>query len=399
MGVLFLFVIFLLINQVLFGFYESQKAFKIDKNKLNLLYLYHSFFFGIYLWYASLTTSDSFRYFSMIENHEGSWLSLFGTDTSFIHFVGYPFYLLGSSYEMVMFIFSWFGYLGFFYAYLFFKEKIPVRITVLKMDLLTALLFLPNMHFWTVSLGKGSLIFLGLMMFTYAITKPKSRLVLLILGAIIIFFIRPHVFLFVALGAVLGYMSGKEKIPVSQKLFIFISLISVLILVQDQILAVADLQKSENIIDDFEEFASERASNLASSGSGVDISSYPLPLKLFTFWFRPLFFDAPNFLGIIVSFENLFYLFLFLKILNKKFFKFIKNAPSYVKMSLVIFLTTSFAMTFVTSNLGIIMRQKSMIMYYLFFVIYYFLAEKKYKRMLRIRELKAKRLYDIEVVT
>jgi hypothetical protein len=38
---------------------------------------------------------------------------------------------------------------------------------------------------------------------------------------------------------------------------------------------------------------------------------------------------------------------------------------------------TSFAMTFVMSNLGIIIRQKSMVMYFLFFVIYYYLAHEK----------------------
>ncbi|MGA9590607.1 MAG: hypothetical protein WBV11_12325, partial [Salegentibacter sp.] len=50
-----------------------------------------------------------------------------------------------------------------------------------------------------------------------------------------------------------------------------------------------------------------------------------------------------------------------------------------VKISLSLFLLSSFAMTFVMSNLGIIIRQKSMIMYFMFFVIYYFLAHEKAK--------------------
>jgi len=55
-------------------------------------------------------------------------------------------------------------------------------------------------------------------------------------------------------------------------------------------------------------------------------------------------------------------------------------------MSLVIFLSASFAMTFVMSNLGIIMRQKTMVMYFLFFVIYYYLAEKKYIKLLALKK-------------
>ena len=246
------------------------------------------------------------------------------------------------------------------------------------------------MHFWTASLGKGSAIFLGLMMFTYAIIKPKSRLFLLFLGSIIIYYIRPHVFMFVAVGTVLGYMSGKEKIPLWQKALVFISLGGALILVQDQILAVMNLQNSENIIEDFQAQSEERSEDLSRSGSGVDMSSYPLPFKLFTFWFRPLFIDAPNILGIITSFENLIYLLLFLKILKKDFIKFIKKSPAVVKMSFVIFISTSFAMTFVMSNLGKIMRQKSTVMYYIFFVIYYYLAQKKYYKMIKIKHLRQK---------
>mgnify|MGYP006165878603 CR=1 FL=1 len=56
-----------------------------------------------------------------------------------------------------------------------------------------------------------------------------------------------------------------------------------------------------------------------------------------------------------------------------------------VKMSAIAFLLTSFAMTFVMSNLGIIMRQKSMVMYFGFFVIYYFLAQEEFDRRSRER--------------
>ena len=395
-GVAFLIIIFFLINQVIFGIYEKKHKF-FDKKKMNLLYGYHLLFFGVYLWYAYNNPSDSIRYYGDISEHSGSWFDLFGTDTLFINFFSYPFYKLGFNYDMLMLTFAWFGYLGFLYAYLFFREKIPLNIKVFKkIDLFTLILFLPNMHFWTASLGKGAPIFLGLMMFTYAIIDPKGRLFLLILSSIIIFHIRPHVFMFVAVGTVLGYMSGKEKIAFWKKAMISISMIGALLLLQDQILGVMGLSSSDNILQDFEETAEKRAGDLSRSGSGVDMSSYSLPFKLFTFWFRPLFIDAPNMLGIITSIENLMYLLLFIKIIKKDFVKFIMDSPALVKMSFVIFFMTSFAMTFVMSNLGIIVRQKSMVMYFLFFVIYYYLAEKKYKKILHLRKLRLKREHEIK---
>jgi len=192
--------------------------------------------------------------------------------------------------------------------------------------------------------------------------------------------------MFVAIGAILGYMSGKEKIPMWQKFMIFGVMIGALVLLQDQILGVMNLQNSDNILEDFEAAAEKNSDDLSKAGSGIDMSSYPLPLKLFTFWFRPLFIDAPNVLGLITSVENLMYLILFFKICRKDFIKFLRKSPALVKMSLVIFLSASFAMTFVMSNLGIIMRQKTMVMYFLFFVIYYYLAEKKYIKLLALKK-------------
>jgi hypothetical protein len=60
-----------------------------------------------------------------------------------------------------------------------------------------------------------------------------------------------------------------------------------------------------------------------------------------------------------------------------------------VKMSAISFFTASFAMTFVMSNLGIIMRQKSMVMYFGFFVIYYFLAMEEWEKIQKEKKRKA----------
>jgi hypothetical protein len=49
-------------------------------------------------------------------------------------------------------------------------------------------------------------------------------------------------------------------------------------------------------------------------------------------------------------------------------------------MSAITFLVSSYTMTYVLTNLGIIMRQKTMVMYFGFFVVYYFLAEEQWKK-------------------
>ncbi|MGI0107063.1 hypothetical protein [Salinimicrobium sp. WS361] len=366
---------------------------------MNILYLYHLFFFAVYYTYALFNNSDSRAYFQRPQLFD-NWFSYFGTSTTFIDFLSYPFInFLGFNYEMMMVLFAWFGYIGFVYAYLFFRENIPIKIKVFNIDFLVLVLFLPNMHFWTASLGKGAPIFMSLMMFAYAIKDTKRRWGILIIASLITYYIRPHVFLFVAAGTVLGYMTGKEKIAFWKKMLIYIGMIGSLIIVQDTILGMAGLDESENLVEGFDQFSTERGAELAKSGSGVDMADYPLPIKLFTFWFRPLFFDAPGVLGLVVSVENLVYLLLFFKILKSDFVRFLKKSPISVKMSLTTFFLASLAMAFVMSNLGIIMRQKSMVMYFLFFVIYYYLAQQKYDRIMRLRRLRKLEAKGVEVVT
>ncbi|MBE7639213.1 hypothetical protein GUB10_02610 [Salegentibacter sp. BLCTC] len=389
-GAIVLILFLFLLNQGLFNSFEKKYRW-FSKKLMNLLFLYHLFFFGVYYTYAYFNPSDSKRYYERPQMFD-SWWEYFGTSTTFIDFMSWPFInVLGFSYEMMMVLFAWSGYIGFVYAYLFFRENIPIKIKVFNIDFLTLILFLPNMHFWTASLGKGAPIFMSLMMFAYAVKDPKSRWGTLLIGSLITYYIRPHVFLFVAAGTILGFMTGKEKIAFWKKLLVYVGMIGSLLMVQDTILGMAGLNESEDLVEGFTEFSEERGGELAKSGSGVDMANYPLPVKLFTFWFRPLFFDAPGILGLIVSVENLIYLLLFFKILKGDFIKFLKKSPITVKMSLTTFFLASLAMAFVMSNLGIIMRQKSMVMYFLFFVIYYYLAQKKYDKILKKRRLLKRR--------
>ncbi len=218
---------------------------------------------------------------------------------------------------------------------------------------------------------------MGLMLFAYAFRFPQKRIFALLLGGFMVYMIRPHVMLFVLVGVMIGIVTGKSKIGGGVKLLILAVSISFLFAAKSSILSVAKLQDSENVVQDFDQFALEQSGRLETSGSGVQMSNYPLPFKFFTFWFRPLFVDSPGVLGLFSSAENLIYLLLFAKITNRRFLRFIIKAPYLVKTSLIIFVLTSFALTFVMSNLGIIMRQKSMVMYFGFFVIYYFLANEK----------------------
>ena len=375
----FVFIFLLILNQLLFKSLSNKFPF-FDKKLMNKLYWYHLLFFLIYYTYTIFEASDSKSYYLNALTVRQNWIVNFESGTKFIVFLATPLVQLGLSYISLMLIFAWTGYIGFLFAYIFFKENITVNVTVFKKyDLLTLLLFLPNMHFWTVSLGKGSIIFMGLMLFIYSIRFPHKRIVALLLGGFLVYMIRAHVMLFVLIGVMVGIVTGKSKMGLGVKFLVLVVSVVFLLSARNSILSVANLENSENVVQDFDQFASKQSGRLETSGSGVQMSTYPLPFKLFTLWFRPLFVDSPSALGLFSSSENLIYLLLFAKICNRRFLRFIIKAPYLVKTSLIIFVLSSFALTFVMSNLGIMMRQKSMVMYFGFYVIYYFLASEKFE--------------------
>jgi len=348
-----------------------------DVSLMQKLFWYHVLFFLIYYIFALYSPSDSKGYFSRPQVALDGWLEIYDTGTPFIDFLGYPFIVkFGFSYEMMMLLFSWLGYWGFVYFYIFFKENVKHKHTFYGKDLITIFIFLPNMHYWTASLGKGSIIFWGLALTTYGISNISKRKFSIFLGMLIVYQVRPHVF-FVMLGAILvGFFTGRQKVPFYQKMIVLLAGTATLILMYDKILAFANLD-GDNVFESFDALSSHRAQELAKSNSGIDISNYPLIFKFFTFWYRPLFIDSPGPVGLLVSFENMFYLALTVRLFKGRFLAFFAKSDALVKTSAVMFLGISFALSGTLSNLGIIIRQKSMVMYYFLFIILAFLEYKK----------------------
>ena len=351
------------------------------------MYIYHMFFAGVYYAFAMASRSDSISYYYKAKYEYEYWMEIYATGTPFIEWVAFPFVnYLGFNYEMMMVLFAWLGFFGFVYFYIIFKENIKFKHKLftnlhwgeksLGVDLVALFIFLPNMHYWTSSLGKGSIIFLGLAMAFYGISNMAKRKGTLILGLLIVYHVRPHVFLFMAIGIIVGLFTGRQKVPFYQKAIVFGGSAIALILMYNTILSFVGLD-SENLVQSFDKFSTTRSYELSKAGSGMDISNYPLILKLFTFWFRPLFVDAPGAIGLIVSFENMIYLILTAKLFRGGFFPFLRKSSALLKTGAVVFLATSFALSGTLSNMGIIVRQKSMVMYFFLFIILAFLDYKK----------------------
>lgn len=386
LGAVLLVLFLFFLSQPILGNLQREHKW-IKAGLLNQMYWYHMFFGLVYWTYAQFNRSDSIQYFNKTRYYWKNWFDALHPGTDFVEWLAFPWIKwFGFNYDMMMFLTTWLGFWGFVYFYCFFKENLRFNPKFEGWDAITIFMFLPNMHFWTASLGKGAIIFAGIGFLIYGLSWPQKRIFHIAFGSFLCYMIRPHILFAILIGMGVGFVLGREKVPVYQKYMVVVFAIGMSIYVYEDLLVYLGYDPN-NVLESFEEESALNAQRLRSSGSGVDMTSYSLPMKLFTFWFRPLFIDSPNAIGLIVSMENALYIYMFSRIVNKDFLTYIRVAPAMVKMSAVVFISISISMTFVMSNLGIIIRQKSQIMYFMLFVIVAFMDWQKTNRIKRRGEI------------
>ncbi len=342
----------------------------VNVSLLQKLFFYHIGLALVYYMYALFNPSDSNAYFfKIVTQFRGStWGSYYGTSTTFIEFLGYPFvHFLNFNYESCMALFAFFGYLGFVFFYIFFRENIKFEHKFLGLDLLTIFMLLPNLHFWSSSLGKGSVIFMGIGLFFFGISRIQSRWFAILLGGFIIYHVRPHIMLVILVSSAIGFMFSTKGVSILLRVLFLIAVSVVFYIIFSDVLKMVGIDEEELLTNGLD--LSNRARELTNATSGVDINSYSLPVQVFTFLYRPLFFDGPGILGFIVSMENVFYLIVTLRILNSKGIKFLFTGNALIKTAFLSFITASIALAQISGNLGLAIRQKSQIFILLLFVI------------------------------
>lgn len=331
-----------------------------DIQTLKKLFFFHLIFGAYYCFFIhgdaegywrvakSLQVDEVYEY---LKNAEGTYF-LFALNY-------FPAKVLGLSYFAGTMIYSLIGFIGLTYFYLIAIKFVPYNSNYGSFTLFPLLFFLPNLHFWSSAVGKDTLLFFCIGLFFYGIISPFKRIVLLIIGIGLAYFIRPHMSLFMLVSLSLVYMTS-SRVSTFQRIIFGALMIGLSIKIIPTVLEFAKVE--EATLDSFEEFSESKAALLsrANTGSRIDISSYPFPLKVFTFLFRPLFFDINGIPALLASIENLFLLLLTVKMFRYNPITTYRRAPFVIK-GLVIFLIIG-TITFSQSlgNLGVMIRMRNM---------------------------------------
>lgn len=283
-----------------------------------------------------------------------------GEGTMFMYAFNYLFSnLLNMSYFSNTLLFSLFGFMGLTFFYLVAVQTVPYNKIISGYVLFPLIFFLPNLHFWSSGVGKDTTLFLCIGMFTYGIMKPFQRIPLLVLAGLLSMAIRPHITLFLMVGFGLAYVFGGKVSP-AQRIIFSAAMIAIGLAILPSVMEFAKIEEAS--AEGFDKFATGKAAVLSrsSAGSAIDISSYPFPLKVLTFWFRPALFDVRNLNGLIAALENLLLLLVFIKAMRTSPIRAFKAAPFVIK-GLVIFLVVgTLAFSQSLGNMGIMIRMRNM---------------------------------------
>ena len=364
--------IYLLQRQVLIP--RLEKLDRINMHRTGIVYVdvlltLHFLLFATYYTYALLRESDSLEYYN-VSSEALSWVSTWGSDSQFVAFLTYPFSnALGLSYTACMLVFAFIGFQGVLLFYLTAREHVFGTKPIFGRFTLTELMFLlPNIHFWSSSIGKGSTMMLALGVVVYGISRYNriSRMVMITAGAFFVYMLRPHILFVLLLGTGTAMFFSFTKVKLYVKVILIVLSLGVIYVISDNLV---EYTGSENLNIFESKGISKRASDLSvKAKSGVNISNYNQVQKLFTLLYRPLFFDAPGILGLIVSFENLLYLIFTFQFIRKGIPRW-RDQSGFIRIAMFIFFYGAVSLAQIAGNLGIAMRQKAQIMP-LFFIVY-----------------------------
>tara|TARA_R110002124_G_scaffold287328_6_gene473012 strand:- start:1132 stop:2301 length:1170 start_codon:yes stop_codon:yes gene_type:complete len=367
------FIVFLLtaIFYINLKWAKSHKYTAIQTKCLFFLWFYHLTISLVFYQYILVHGGDSWRYWNIVESGEtsmGNWFHLFGTGTAFIYWFNCPFsQIAGLGYLSGTILYASLSYFGFLLAFDLLKKSFPQfsKKTYAHPAFLT--LLLPNVHFWSVGVGKESFLWLGLVLVLAGIYRFPNKFYLILLGLLLSLMTRPIQGLALSISVLMVIPFHEKLKPYRNKVFP-VSILLILSIfayryIKGSLIYGFNLKWITDLLDWQRNF-------LASFGgaSSINMNDYSWYEKLITIFFRPFVWEVDGFWSIAAAMENVVVLSVFLLGVWSFFqlrgqFK----ISLYLWTVLIYGIIISLLFSLTLNNLGIIMRMKSI--YFPFFSI------------------------------
>jgi hypothetical protein len=224
--------------------------------------------------------------------------------------------------------------------------------------LATFIVVLPSVSFWSSAIGKDSMALLAAGLALWAALALKRRAWLMLAAIALMLLVRPHIAALMV-GALALSMIGQRRIGLAERFAIGgIALVLAVVLVP--VAMTASGLRSDAGVADVTEYIDNRQNSNMEGGGGVDISHMALPLKLFTYLFRPMPYEAHNLPALAASIDNVALLLLVLAGLPQLLKRRTRGGRENRAFLWLYALSAWLLLALTTANLGISVRQKWM---------------------------------------
>lgn len=345
----FVFSIGLLLSVIL------PKYFNVTRKRGVLLYVWHTLWCLVYLWYVLNDGGDSLMYYR--SSLEGSFSFLQVGTHAVIALTSVFTGLLGLSLLGVFLVFNIFGYIGLL-GFAGALKAVTLRKSRQLRLLALIIIMLPSVSFWSSAIGKDAISFMAMGLALWAAIDLKNRGLLMTFAVLAMLFVRPHMAGMMVMGLSASF-TLQAQVPLARRFFLALFSVCAAVVIIPfglQYAGVGDYTDVEVVIS----YVETRQGYNQQGGGGVDISSMSLPMQLFTYLFRPILFEARSVFQLAAAIDNLILLFLFLYG-GVAIWKGRSSPVQDARIFLWVYALVAWVVLAMTSaNLGIAMRQKWM---------------------------------------
>lgn len=286
--------------------------------------------------------------------------------------------IIGGSYLDYFLLFQTFGIWGLAFLMRTFEE-IHELAGVPPTTTSYLLLLLPGLHFWTSFIGKDAPLFFAVALSVWAAIRLSRRFVGFALAIGVMLLFRPHIAL-VAITAVAGAaFLARGTAPLARAILLAIALAAATYIVAT---VESTLQIRFNNADSISDWFSRQseASKQFTSGSAVLGASFPF--RLFSLLFRPMFLDATSAMALVASVENLVMVFVIgVLLFNWRRVLQISRSAFFVQFTAIFSVILITLLAAVYYNVGLGLRQRTMIMPALLTVFMAYWAVRQRRRL------------------
>ncbi|MDP3674461.1 MAG: hypothetical protein Q8R44_05130 [Novosphingobium sp.] len=275
-----------------------------DNRKLGLfvaIIVAHAITSALYYYYVQNSDADTKLYYY---DPYGFYSQPFSLGTIFlIYLVQWLKSQIGGSYFDYFLLFQAIGVWG-----IVLLARILEELTIVLDEpwppLLTIMVMMPGMYFWTSAISKDGPLFFACALALWATMALSRRWAWMGVAVVLMMLFRPHVALLSMIAFALALVAGRGVATSVRVMLVGLSAVAVIALAGTVQASLRIDLSSVGSIASYVDNQSAVAAN--ASGTGGGIVTLPLPVKLFSLLYRPFFFDAGGIFGLVASVQNIF---------------------------------------------------------------------------------------------